>query len=91
MAAGLGDSEDTVPNVLDFPNSLTSTDFLSELHDFTRYMADDDRPQDQAVVEHLEDSEDTILTTNGPSVTAEALDEIPDLCGYVVEGSCPKE
>ena len=54
-------------------------------------MAEGNCPKDQVVVEQLGDSEDTILTTSGPSMTGEALNELPDLSGYVAESSCPKE
>ena len=90
VAAGLGDSEDTIPNGLPFPNSLISADFLDDLHDFSMYAADGACPRDHAVVAGLGDSEDTTLTTSVPNVTAEALDEHPDLCGYVAEGCLPQ-
>ncbi|KAK4806427.1 hypothetical protein QYF61_020576 [Mycteria americana] len=90
VVAGLGDSEGTIPGVLDFPNSLASTAFLNELHNVSEYAADGDCPQDQAVVARLGDSEDTILTTNVPNLTAEVLDELPDLSKYVTEGGCTK-
>ena len=43
VPAGLGDSEDTVPDVPHFPNSLASTALLNELHDFSEYVADGGR------------------------------------------------
>ena len=80
-----------VTNILAFPNSLANTRFLDDLHNFSMYVAIGGRPQNQAVVARLGDSEDTTLTRGVPRVTAEAIDEHPDLCEYVAEGSCPKE
>lgn len=77
VVAGLRDSRDNVPDVLDFPNSLAS--ILEELYDFSEHVADGDCPQDEAIEAQLGDSEDTTLTTNVPSLTAEVLNELPDL------------
>ena len=91
MAAGLGDGEDTIPDVLHFPNSLASTTFFNEIHNFSEYVADGDCCQGQGVVARLGDSEDTVLTANIPILAAEVLDELPDLSKYVAEGGCPKD
>lgn len=79
MAAGLGNSKDTVPDVLGFPNSLASTAFLNELHDFSENVADGHCPQSQAVAAQLGDREDAVLTGNVPNLTAEVIDELPVL------------
>lgn len=81
----MGDSKDTIPDGLHFPNNLR------ELEGFWEYMAESTHPQDQVVLAPLGDSEDTSFTTNGPSMTTEVLDELPDLLKYMAEGSCPKE
>ncbi len=89
--AGLGDSQGTVPHVLLFPNSLASTAFLPEHHNFSGDVVVGDCPQDQAVETQRGDGQDTALTANVASLTAEALAELLDLSEYVAEGSCLKE
>lgn len=83
MAVGVGDSKDTVPDSLYFPNSLR------ELDGFWEYAAES--TQDQVAPAPLGDSEDSGLTTDGPGMTTEVLNELPDLAKYVAEGSWPME
>lgn len=70
---------DTVPHILDFPNSPASSASLNELHDFLEGGADGNCPQEQAVVVQLGDSEDTTWAANIPNLTTELLDELLDL------------
>ncbi|XP_074694493.1 uncharacterized protein LOC141929211 [Strix aluco] len=100
VAARLGDSEDAVSDVPELTallgelpdlSSLTSTMCCDELPDLSVYVVDGDCPQDRAMVAHLGDSGDTVLTASVPNLPAEVLKELPDLCRYVTEGGCPKE
>ncbi|XP_052635698.1 uncharacterized protein LOC128138488 [Harpia harpyja] len=74
----------------DNAQSLASTAFLNDFHNFSQYVEDGGCPQDKAVVARLQDSEDTILIASVPNLTKQVLDELPDLSEYVAEGSCPK-
>lgn len=65
VVAGLGNSQDTVPDIFHFPN----TTCLEDLPDLCMYVVDGDCPQDRAVVACLGDSEDPILTSSVPNLT----------------------
>nr|XP_021146831.1 proline-rich protein 36-like isoform X2 [Columba livia] len=64
-----------------FPNSLR------ELDGFWEYAAES--TQDQVAPAPLGDSEDSGLTTDGPGMTTEVLNELPDLAK--AEGGCTEE
>ena len=68
MVVGVGNSEDTVPDVFDFHNSLTNTTCLDELPDLSTYAVEVDCPQDQAAVARLGDSGDTHLDRQCPQL-----------------------
>ncbi|OPJ85075.1 hypothetical protein AV530_018108 [Patagioenas fasciata monilis] len=85
VAVGLGDSKDTIPDVLPCLNSLR------ELDGFWEHVAENTCSQDEVALAQLGDSGDASVTTHGPRITAEVLEELPDLPKYVAEGSCPKE
>ncbi|XP_074694509.1 uncharacterized protein LOC141929225 [Strix aluco] len=98
VAARLGDSEDAVSDVPELTallgelpdlSSLTSTMCCDELPDLSVYVVDGDCPQDRAMVAHLGDSGDTVLTASVPNLPAEVLKELPDLCR--AEGGCDNE
>lgn len=54
--ARLGDGEDTIPDVLDISDSLTSTAFLNQPSDSSQYRAEGDCPKHQVAVAMLGDS-----------------------------------
>lgn len=73
-----GGQQGHVPNVLGFPSALPA--LLSSMSSTTsEYVTDDNCPQNQAVAAQLGDREDTVSTGNVPNLTAEVIDEPPDL------------
>ncbi|KAJ7410346.1 hypothetical protein WISP_109108 [Willisornis vidua] len=76
--------EDTIPGA---PNSLTFTDLMDSLFE---WLTDGDCPKEQ-VVAAQEDSEDTILAANVPSLMAEDLDELLEFCDSLLEDDCPRK
>lgn len=50
VVGGLGDGEDTIPDVLYAPNSLASTTFLNKIHSCLEYVVEGDSPEDQEVM-----------------------------------------
>ncbi|XP_032551288.1 proteoglycan 4-like [Chiroxiphia lanceolata] len=76
--------EDTIVNA---PNSPTLSDLLDDLFE---YLADSGCPEEQVEVAQ-EDSDDTTLAANAPSLTAEDLDELLEFCECLLEDDCPKE
>ncbi|XP_064518259.1 mucin-2-like [Pseudopipra pipra] len=76
--------EDTIVNA---PNSPTLSDLLDDLFE---YLADSGCPGEQVEVAQ-EDSEDTTLAANAPSLTAEDLDELLEFCECLLEDDCPKK
>ncbi|XP_027548885.1 uncharacterized protein LOC113972231 isoform X2 [Neopelma chrysocephalum] len=76
--------EDTIVNA---PNSPTLSELLDDLFEL---LADSGCPEGQVEVAQ-EDSEDTALVANAPSLTAEDLDELLEFCECLLEDDCPKE
>nr|XP_021149163.1 uncharacterized protein LOC110362007 [Columba livia] len=83
VAVGLGDSKNTIPDVLPCPNSLR------ELDGFWEHVAESTCSQDQGLLTQLGDSGDASFTTHGPRMTAEVFEELPDL--PKAEGACMED
>ncbi|KAJ7402184.1 hypothetical protein BTVI_88708 [Pitangus sulphuratus] len=76
--------EDTIG---DAPNSPTLSALLDDLFE---YLAESGCPGERVEVPQ-EDSDDTTLAANAPSLTAEDLDELLEFCECLLEEDCPQE